>query len=665
MRNPYLGSSASEGRSTSGNRASNSGGDVSDVDELVAVVRETGTVEDIYNNVGVLARGGRVEYARVRKQLKEETGVNLNQLDAAVREARQTLEEKQRREARSARRKAAEEQDVPIVQVTGRQSSTVVDDLCAAAENANDPPRIFRRENEIVRPSTDENDRMQLAEVSDAFFDDLLSRCTNCMDQEYRPRDPSKRLVERVAERVDLPPLRGITQVPLLRPDGTVVSEPGYDEATRHLYSPGEDMGPVVIPNEPTSEEIATAREWLREAWYDHPFVGEASWTNMVGLALTRTVRPLLDGANVPLSIIDAPKQGSGKDLAAQIAGLASTGQYPGTMSNPSGKEEWRKQITAQLVRGEPFVLVCDVTGTLDNAPLRRVLTTPTWSDRILGATRQVRLPADAVWCATGNNLRPTGDMVRRCFLIRIDTEMERPWTRDDFKYQQPEWAWEHRGQLAAALLTLARAWIVAGRPDPDTPTLGSFEEWCRVVGGILQYAGFQDFLGNQDELTDTEFSEDNQWSRLLEAIHTWQQKVRDGDPFTARDLAKEIETYDRARLDSEGSLIGPIVDHLPEHLRRKVLRNDPITRSLGKTFGWNKDRPYPGGWVLKVVERDRAGNWWTVECGESDPGRTEDSKEHTRTPTSENEGEVGETATETDPNLSSQHHDRSETYPF
>jgi hypothetical protein len=578
------------------------------IDRLLELVRMTEEAEHVFEHIDVLASLSKADYGRVRGQLKDATDVNLNQLDAAIREAREKLNEKRRREE-------VENYDVPTVQVTGHPSSEIVDDLCEAIEEANDPPTWFQRKGGIVHVA-DEKGRLQIEEISDALFDDRLARCSYCVDEQFRPQDPPRRLVNRVAERVDLPPLRGVARVPFLRPDGTACCDPGYDEWTKQLYRPDPEMGPISVSEEPSSEDVKEAVELLEEAWTDHPFTGEASWTNMVALALTPVVRPLLGDANVPLGIIDAPSPGSGKDLAAQIAALASTGQFPGTMNDPSGDDEWRKQITAQLRRGERFIVVSDLTGTLDNAPLRRVLTTPVWSDRILGVTRQVRLPADPAWCATGNNLRPRGDMVRRCYLIRIDTGMEQPWTRTGFKYQQPQWAREHRGELAAALLTLARAWIAAGRPEPNVSPLGSFEQWCRVIGGILQHAGFENFLGNQDELSNTEFSEDDEWSLLLEAIDEWQEKVLDGEPFTARKLAEEIEEYRGERPDS-GSSVGPIVEHLPENLQRKVRQEEPVAQSLGKTLGWKKNRRFPGGWFLTSEGRGREGTRWVVRRDE------------------------------------------------
>ena len=44
------------------------------------------------------------------------------------------------------------------------------------------------------------------------------------------------------------------------------------------------------------------------------------------------------------------------------------------------------------------------------------------------------------------------------------------------------------------AALTLIRAWIAAGRPK-GKKTLGKFEGWAEVMGGILQVAGVPGFL--------------------------------------------------------------------------------------------------------------------------------------------------------------------------
>ena len=579
--------------------------------DLVAHCEAEGTADDVYEHIDLLAAVPRDQYPKLKKRLKAAVDINLNDLRGAVETARKRLEEKQEKQEREERREALEE-EAPVIKLEERPSADVVDDLRDAIETANTPPMLFRR-SEIVRIATGPRGKPEIQSVSEAAFDDIVSRWTNCVDGGMLPSDPSLRLIRRVADRVALPRLDGITHVPILRPDGSVHDTPGYDETTRLVYEPPEDVSPPTVPDEPTAQDVRQALEWVEEAWRDHPFADDASGAAAVALALTLIVRPLLEGANIPLLIIDATRAGSGKSLLAEIIGIMGTGTTPATMSAPTGDAEWRKQITAQLRAGERFIIVDDVSGTLDSPSLRRAITSTTWSDRILGVSTQMRVPSTAVWCATGNNLRPRGDMVRRCFLLRLDTQMSKPWMRTGFTHPQPQWTREHRAQLAAALLTLARSWIVAGRPAPtDVPVLGSFERWRTVVGGILEHVGVEGFLGNVDALTDSVFVEDEDWAHLLEAIHTWASS-RTQEGFTTRELAGAMEEEVRKEDPIRDDQVMAIVEWLPDDIRSKLRYREPIVRSLGNAFAYRKDRRFTGGWYLTTAGSSSKGKQWVV----------------------------------------------------
>src|SRR5262249_5802544 len=69
--------------------------------------------------------------------------------------------------------------------------------------------------------------------------------------------------------------------------------------------------------------------------------------------------------------------------------------------------------------------------------------------------------------------------------------------------YRHPallEWIRGERPRLVHAVLTLASAWIAAGRPA-GSRTMASYEDWARVLGGVLEIAGVGGFLDNLDEL--------------------------------------------------------------------------------------------------------------------------------------------------------------------
>ena len=127
------------------------------------------------------------------------------------------------------------------------------------------------------------------------------------------------------------------------------------------------------------------------------------------------------------------------------------------------------------------------------------VLTTEFWRDRILGRSENITLPVRQTWIATGNNVRIRGDLARRSYRVRIDTEHERPWERHEFRH--PEllaWVADHRGDILAKLCTMILAYFQAGCPPQNTPHMGGFEQWVTLVGGILG-VGLARGLGSVD----------------------------------------------------------------------------------------------------------------------------------------------------------------------
>ena len=85
--------------------------------------------------------------------------------------------------------------------------------------------------------------------------------------------------------------------------------------------------------------------------------------------------------------------------------------------------------------------------------------------------------------------------------MIKLGTDLEKPWTRSDFRHPALiKWGLDNRASLLHAALTLCAAWIAAGRPQGQQ-TLGGFESWATVIGGILECSDVHGFLDNRDEL--------------------------------------------------------------------------------------------------------------------------------------------------------------------
>ena len=385
-----------------------------------------------------------------------------------------------------------------------------------------------------------------------------------------------------------IPALRGTVAVPTLRPDGSILDRRGYDEATQLIYVPAPDFLMPPIPEEPTELEVAAAVDYINgELLVDFPFADEASTANAWALLLTPILRPAVTGG-VPLALLlDAPSPGSGKSLYCNVVALVATGQTAGILTAPQHDElEWRKRITASLRHGRPIVQIDNLADELKSAQLAAALTTEWWEDRELGYSRLLRLPQRATWMGTGNNIRLGGDLPRRCYMVRLNTRLAKPWERKESEFRHPKllrWVAEHRGELVAALLTIIRGWIQAGRPVPqDTPAMGSFEEWTEVCAGVLAFAGVEGLLGNRTEMYDRAAEEASQWQGLLEALREMWPEERS---FTVAMVMRTLEEEQNKGVEEQRLLVA-----LPDSL---ACKDAGSSVKVAKAFSQHADQRF------------------------------------------------------------------------
>src|SRR5690606_9444952 len=69
-----------------------------------------------------------------------------------------------------------------------------------------------------------------------------------------------------------LRPLAGVTHTPLVRPDGTLLTQPGYDPETRLLHLPDPTLAVPPIPEQPTPRQVAAAVALLDEMTAGFPW---------------------------------------------------------------------------------------------------------------------------------------------------------------------------------------------------------------------------------------------------------------------------------------------------------------------------------------------------------------------------------------------------------
>jgi hypothetical protein len=322
-----------------------------------------------------------------------------------------------------------------------------------------------------------------------------------------------------------LPVLSRLVEAPVFAPDGTLQTKPGYHSASRTYYVPATGLNIPKVPEHPDSADIEAARNILIDDLLpDFPFVGEAERAHAIAFLLLPFARDLIEGAT-PLHLIEKPSPGTGATLLVDCLGYPATGRSIACMTEGRDEDEWRKRITAKLRSAKTVILIDNLRRRLDSAAVSSAITSPTWEDRLLGASEIVRIPVRCAWCATGNNPAVSSEISRRTIRIRLDAKVDRPWLRDGFRH--PDligWVRSNRALLVWAALVLIRAWVVAGRPA-GKQKLGMFEAWSQTIGGILRIAGIPGFLDNLADFYDESDAESSQWRGFVAA---WWDKHRD-----------------------------------------------------------------------------------------------------------------------------------------
>lgn len=332
-------------------------------------------------------------------------------------------------------------------------------------------------------------------------------------------------------------PLEGILSSPTLRPDGTVLQTPGYDILTGLFYEPLGLHGEVLIA--PTINDANVACKALLEVIVDFPFAKPPHRSAWIALVLTSLARHAFQGPS-PLFLFDANIRATGKTLLADAASLIVTGRPIARMSHPRDDDEMRKRITAIVLGGDQIVLIDNIPGELSSASLDAALTGAVWKDRILGRSEIVEMPLVTTWAATGNNVVLGADTSRRVCHIRLDSKLENPEEREDFRHRELlRWIRQERPRLLAAALTILAAYCEAGRPDQKLKTWGSFEGWSGLVRQAIVWAGLPDPGETREELTR---SSDREAAGLRALLQGWQEMDQEGVGITAANLIKRLE---------------------------------------------------------------------------------------------------------------------------
>jgi primase-polymerase (primpol)-like protein len=442
----------------------------------------------------------------------------------------------------------------------------------------------------IIQPMDRAGIRHELSCAANFYIRKKKNEETDILVDAHPPKDLADQLLVRSPKEWPLSVLRAIVEAPVLRRDGSILDKPGYDATSKLYYVPAPGMERCKIPTNPTRDDARKAMDFLRPMFVDFPFESESDRANTFALLFTPFVRHAIK-KDIQLALIDATNAGTGKGLITSIVSIVATGKHTPVMSAKQDDTEWRKTILTELLSGPRIVIIDNIRGILESASLEAVLTAESFTERILGQSKSARAKNEATWIATGNNLLIGGDLPRRCYRIRLIAEQANPDERPDESFVIPQledWAMENRPEIVSAILTIARAWYVVGKPKPtDVPNLGTFSDWAKTIGGMLEYAGMKGFQQNRAELRSRNSEEAEEWEAFLTAWHERFGEVWKVAAEIAKEISKTIEKEITENTDSQQLSANPLFESLPQYLK-KALADKPnsfsitLTRALG-----------------------------------------------------------------------------------
>ena len=245
------------------------------------------------------------------------------------------------------------------------------------------------------------------------------------------------------------------------------------------------------------------------------------------------------------------------------------------------------------------------------------ILTATVDAGRNLGFTSAPRREARTVWLWTGNNIYPVGDTGRRVIGVRLYSQEERPEEREFTGREVGEWAKANRKPLFVAALTVASAYIRAGRPAVGLKRMGGFESWSDLIRSALVWAGEPDPCSTRSEIID----DDPDRETAVNLIKLWQALNATGPGKTVAEMVQGVKgELERCRPQGANTTawtlrVAPTDYPLVAAYRLVFPYHDfPDPHPLGKLLRKHKGRAFDGKRILSPKGTRKNVALWTVD---------------------------------------------------
>lgn len=304
---------------------------------------------------------------------------------------------------------------------------------------------------------------------------------------------------------------------PILRGDGRMELLPeGYDEESgimtmRSGVEITERSALVEMDGKGREAARVGAVALLRKALEEFPFVDDLDRAIQVASMVSFYGALLLPvNANRLNFVFKANKHRSGKTLLIKLGIVPSQGKAI-VQAFPRDENRLRDLLASVTLGAKSYLILDDVKGYLSSETLNAFLTASWWGDRRMHTQSLFEAKRQAIVYLSGHELSLSPDLAGRFLECRLhvetaDSTEARVKMPIDDDYLARDWV---RSDILSALHTLIVLWDLAGRPKGRSLRPG-FEEWCKIYGGIVEFAGFGDPIAKRadDEGTDPEYDD-------------------------------------------------------------------------------------------------------------------------------------------------------------
>jgi hypothetical protein len=334
-----------------------------------------------------------------------------------------------------------------------------------------------------------------LTRLDEIRLAELIERHIEYVDAETgRPVHLASPFVKHYLTRADdaLPVATGIATVPIVLPNGTLLSGRGLDRDRGIVFRVPPELEAILPkPAECTPAAVAKAMQYLTHEWLCDLASDYTGRCTVIACALTILERLLL--SERPAFFVTAGQRGGGKTTTVNMISLAVLGLRAAAAAWSPSEEERRKSLFSYLREGVPLLPWDNLPrGAAISCPsIEKSLTAETYSDRILGVSETGTASAFTIQIFTGNNITPRGDLASRSLPLRLAVDRRDPENRP-FAHPDPiAWTEANRGRILQALYT-----ILLGNPRLRDRNPGQaptrFKMWWHLVGSAVEYAAGQ-----------------------------------------------------------------------------------------------------------------------------------------------------------------------------